>query len=135
MNFITGIQATSSALNAEKVRMDIVAQNIANAQTTRDVDGQAYQRKVVTFETMLDGQNGTSNGVKIGHIAADKTPGEKVYNPHHPHADKDGMVTMPNVNPAIEMVDLLSASRAYEANLAVARNARQMAAKALSIGK
>ena len=134
MNFITGIQATSSALSAEKTRMDIVAQNIANANTTKDVDGQAYRRKVVTFETML-GTGGASEGVRVGAINGDKTPGEKVYNPHHPHADKDGMVTMPNVNPAIEMVDLLSASRAYEANLAVARNARQMATKALSIGK
>jgi len=132
MNFITGIQATSSALSAEKMRMDIVAQNIANANTTKDADGQAYKRKVVTFETMV-GADGA--GVKVGAINDDSTPGEKVYNPHHPHADKDGMVTMPNVNPAIEMVDLLSASRAYEANLAVARNARQMATKALSIGK
>ena len=134
MNFITGIQATSSALSAEKTRMDIVAQNIANANTTKDVDGQAYRRKVVTFETLL-GTGGASEGVRVGAISPDSTPGEKIYNPHHPHADKDGMVTMPNVNPAIEMVDLLSASRAYEANLAVARNARQMATKALSIGK
>ena len=135
MNFITGIQATSSALSAEKVRMDVVAQNIANAHTTKDVDGQAYRRKVVTFETLLGAGNGSGGGVKVSAISADTHPGEKVYNPHHPHADKDGMVTMPNVNPAIEMVDLLSASRAYEANLAVARNARQMATKALSIGK
>jgi flagellar basal-body rod protein FlgC len=135
MNFITGIQATGSALNAEKIRMDIVAQNIANANTTKDVNGGAYQRKVVTFETMMGQGGGPSEGVKVSAITADSTPGEKVYNPHHPHADKDGMVTMPNVNPAIEMVDLLAASRAYEANLAVARNARQMATKALAIGK
>ncbi len=135
MNFITGIQATSSALSAEKTRMDIVAQNIANANTTKDVDGKAYRRKVVTFETLLGAGKGASDGVKIGGITPDTTPGEKIYNPHHPHADEAGMVTMPNVNPAIEMVDLLSASRAYEANLAVARNARQMATKALSIGK
>lgn len=135
MNFISGIQATSSALSAEKTRMDIVAQNIANAQTTRDVDGHAYRRKVVTFESLLNADGSASEGVKVGRIAIDTRPGEKVHNPQHPHADKDGMVTMPNVNPAIEMVDLLSASRAYEANLAVARNARQLAAKVLSIGK
>jgi len=134
MDFITGIQATSSALSAEKTRMDVVAQNIANAHTTKDVDGKAYRRKVVTFETVLDGR-GAADGVKVGRIANDPTPGEQVYNPSHPHADKQGMVTMPNVSTAIEMVDLLAASRAYEANLAVARNARQMAAKALSIGK
>jgi flagellar basal-body rod protein FlgC len=134
MNFITGIQATSSALSAEKIRMDLVAQNVANANVTRDINGKAYQRKVVTFETLL-GNDGTSQGVKIGRILNDSRPGEKVFNPQHPDADKDGMVTMPNVNPAIEMVDLISASRAYEANLAVARNARTMATKALSIGK
>lgn len=135
MNFITGIQATSSALGAEKIRMDVVAQNIANAHTTRDVNGEAYQRKVVTFESILGAKDGAGGGVKVGGISSDTRPGEKIFNPGHPHADKDGMVTMPNVNPAIEMVDLLSASRAYEANLTVARNARQMATKALSIGK
>ena len=135
MNFITGIDATSSALSAEKIRMDVVAQNIANAHTTRDTDGKAYQRKVVTFESMLGSEPGATAGVRVGEIANDKTPGELVYSPQHPHADKDGMVQMPNVRLAMEMVDLLSASRAYEANLAVVRNARQMAAKALAIGR
>jgi flagellar basal-body rod protein FlgC len=134
MNFLTGIQATSSALHAEKVRMDIVAQNIANAHTTRDTDGQAYRRKVVTFESMLDTGPGRT-GVKIGQITTDPNQGELVYQPQHPHANAEGYVQMPNVNVAMEMVDLLTASRAYEANLAVARNARQMAAKALTIGR
>jgi flagellar basal-body rod protein FlgC len=134
MNFLTGIQATSSALNAEKVRMDLVAQNIANAHTTRDTNGQAYRRKVVTFEAMLDAAPG-QGGVKVGRISADPTQGELIYQPQHPHANAEGYVQMPNVNVAMEMVDLLSASRAYEANLAVARNARQMAAKALTIGR
>lgn len=135
MNFITGIHSTASALNAEKVRMDVVAQNIANAHTTRDTDGSAYKRKVVTFESLLPTQPGAPAGVQIAELTTDDTPGELIHNPQHPHADKDGMVRMPNVNLAMEMVDLLSASRAYEANLAVVRNARQMAAKALSIGR
>lgn len=134
MNFLTGIQATSSALQAEKVRMDIVSQNIANAHTTRDTDGQAYRRKMVSFETLL-GAGAEKGGVKVERIATDPTPGELIYQPQHPHANADGYVQMPNVNVAMEMVDLLSASRAYEANLAVARNARQMAAKALTIGR
>lgn len=134
MNFITGVTATASALNAEKVRMDVVAQNIANAHTTRDVDGQPYKRKVVTFESVFDAITGTT-GVKIGKISNDSSPGEMVHDPQHPHAGPDGMVRMPNVNPAVEMVDLLSASRAYEANLSVTRNARQMASKALTIGR
>ncbi len=131
MDFLSGIHATASALNAEKIRMDVVAQNIANAHTTRDTDGKAYQRKVVTFESLL----GPESGVRVAEIGNDFTAGELVYNPQHPHADKDGMVQMPNVRLAMEMVDLLSASRAYEANLSVARNARQMAAKALAIGR
>lgn len=135
MNFISGIQATGSALQAEKIRMDIVAQNIANAHTTRDLDGKAYQRKAVTFEALLGAPGSGGEGVRVAEIAADKTPGQMVYQPGHPHADKDGMVRMPNVNLAMEMVDLMSASRAYEANLAVARNARQMATKALAIGR
>ncbi len=137
MNFLSGIQATASALNAEKVRMDVVAQNIANAYTTRDINGEAYKRKVVAFESMLDegGRAGAEGGVKIEGITSDKKPGELIYQPQHPHANAEGYVQMPNVNVAVEMVDLLTASRAYEANLAVARNARQMAAKALTIGR
>jgi flagellar basal-body rod protein FlgC len=134
MNFITGISTTASALHAEKVRMDVVAQNIANAHTTRDVNGKAYQRKVVSFAAALDASSG-STGVQVSKITDDTTPGERIYNPEHPDAGPDGMVEMPNVNTAVEMVDLISASRAYEANLAVARNARQMATKALSIGR
>ena len=134
MNFISGINATSSALNAEKVRMDVVAENIANAYTTRGLDGKAYQRKTVSFEALLGAEPGGS-GVRIAEIGSDSTPGELVHNPSHPHADKDGMVRMPNVSVSTEMVDLLAASRAYEANLAVVRNARQMAAKALAIGR
>lgn len=135
MNFITGIHATSSALNAEQLRLDVVSQNIANAYTTKDVDGQPYQRRTVTFETVLGGAQGTEKGVRVSSVKPDKTLGDIVYNPGHPHADKDGMVRMPNVKLATEMVDLMSASRAYEANLTVARNARSLAMRALSIGK
>ena len=134
MNFISGITSTASALNAEKIRMDIVSQNIANAHTTRDVDGEAYKRKTVSFESALDASTGQV-GVRVTEIGQDKTPGETYHDPGHPHADKDGMVHLPNVNMANEMVDLMSASRAYEANLAVARNARQLATKSLSIGR
>ena len=134
MNFITGLNSTASALQAEKTRMDVVSQNIANAHTTRDVNGEAYKRKVVSFESALDASTG-GTGVRVSKITDDSTPGELVRNPQHPHADKDGMVQMPNVNTSMEMVDLISASRAYEANLSVARTARQMATKALSIGR
>lgn len=134
MDIISGINVTASALDAEKTRMDVVAQNIANAHTTRGPDGQPYQRKVVSFESFLDPATRTT-GARIGRISDDPAPGETVHQPGHPDADADGYVRMPNVNLAFEMVDLMNASRAYEANLSVIRNARQMAVKALSIGR
>jgi len=139
INVLPGIDITASALNAEKTRMDVVAQNIANAQTTRGPDGKPYQRKLVSFETMLQaagvGHGSLDGAVKVAQIRNDTTPGPAVYNPQHPDADAGGMVQMPNVNLAFEMVDLISSTRAYEANLAVVKNAKQMAHKALSIGR
>jgi flagellar basal-body rod protein FlgC len=140
MNLLSGIDITAGALNAQKTRLDLVAQNIANAQTTRTPDGGPYQRKIVSFESELVRHAGGPGGaglqsVKIGAITSDRTPGQQVYNPQHPDAGPDGLVTMPNVNLSYEMVDLITASRAYEANLSVAKNARQMAVKALEIGK
>jgi flagellar basal-body rod protein FlgC len=94
---------------------------------------------VVSFETELVRQSGTGGpglqSVKIASITPDRAPGQQVYNPQHPDAAADGLVTMPNVNLAYEMVDLISATRAYEANLSVVKNSRQMARKALDIGK
>jgi flagellar basal-body rod protein FlgC len=137
MNLISGIDITADALAAQKTRLDIVAQNIANAQTTRTPGGGAYQRQIVSFESELmkrtDGQSVST--VKVGSIVADTTPGQQVFNPQHPDAGPDGMVTMPNVNLSYEMVDLITASRAYEANLSFAKNARQLAQKTLDIGK
>jgi flagellar basal-body rod protein FlgC len=138
MNLISGIDVISSALNAQKTRLDIVAQNIANAQTTRGPNGLPYQRQVVSFESELVRRNAGGaplQTVRIAGISADRTPGQQVYNPQHPDAGPDGLVTMPNVNLSYEMVDLITASRAYEANLSVAKNAKQMAMKALDIGK
>jgi flagellar basal-body rod protein FlgC len=139
MNLISGIGITASALTAEKTRIDVVAQNIANAQTTRGVDGKAYQRKIVSFETVFDKTHGPGNAgpgsVRVLGVKNDPTAGPQVHNPHHPDADAEGMVQMPNVNLTNEMVDLISATRAYEANLAVVKNAKQLARKALSIGR
>lgn len=134
MDLIPAINITSSALKAEKVRMEVVAENIANAQTTRDVNGQPYQRKVVSFQSVLEA-SGKGSGVTVSRFSKDSTPGESIYNPSHPHAGPDGMVRMPNVKVAMEMIDLMNASRAYEANLAVVRNAKQIALQAINIGK
>jgi len=136
MNILSATSITGKALDAEKTRVDITSQNIANANTTKGIDGKPYQRRVVAFESILDelaGQN--MQGVRVSEISSDKTLGEIIHNPQHPHADKDGNVQMPNVNIAFEMVDMLTASRSYEANLSVVRNARQMAAQAMAIGR
>lgn len=139
MNLIAGVDVTAGALNANKTRLDVIAQNIANAQTTRGPDGKAYQRQTVSFETELIRRSGMEGAalrsVRVGNITSDPTPGTSLYDPQHPDADEAGMLTMPNVNMAYEMVDLITATRAYEANLSVVKNARQMAQKALEIGK
>jgi flagellar basal-body rod protein FlgC len=137
MNLISGIDISSDALAAQRMRLDIVAQNIANAQTTRTPSGGPYQRQIVSFETEMVKQLGGQSlqTVHVSGVTADSTPGQQVYNPQHPDAGPDGLVTMPNVNLAYEMVDLITASRAYEANLSVVKNARTMAMKTLEIGK
>jgi flagellar basal-body rod protein FlgC len=136
MNILSATAITASALEAEKMRVDITSQNIANAHTTQGLDGKPYQRRVVAFESVLNQEMGQNmQGVRISEIKRDESPGEVINNPEHPHADEDGNVLMPNVNIAYEMVDMVTASRSYEANLAVVRNARQMANQALSIGR
>ena len=137
MNLISGIATTAGALTAQKIRLDIVAQNIANAQTTRTPEGGPYKRKVISFQNELVKHAGgvALQTVNISSITDDKSPGQAVYNPQHPDAGPDGTVVMPNVNLAFEMVDLITASRAYEANLSVVKNAKQLAMKTLQIGK
>lgn len=142
MNLMPGIDSTASALQAEKLRMDIIGQNIANAHTTRGPDGKPYQRQMVQFESQLlelgrdpSGKLQTAQGVKVRDVVTDENPGQLVYNPGHPDADEKGMVRLPNVNLTHEMVDLISASRSYEANLQVVRTSKQMAQQALKIGK
>ena len=102
MNFLTGINATSSALSAEQTRMDIVAQNIANAYTTKDVNGGPYKRRMVTFEATLGGLNNKAErGVRVGKISADQKPGEVLYQPGHPHAGPDGLATLHHFAPKV----------------------------------
>ncbi len=137
MNILPASSITAGALDAEKMRVEIVSQNIANAHTTKGIDGKPYQRRIVAFESMLDAASGNPNlqSVRVSEIKRDETPGEIIHNPEHPHADADGNVQMTNVNVPFEMVDMVTATRSYEANLAVVRNARQMATQALSIGR
>lgn len=139
IDILTGIKNTSASLEAERTRLDVIAQNLANAHTTRDVDGQPYQRRVVVFENELQNALGSDGSelpaMKIARIERDPRPPLKVYDPGNPAADGKGMVSMPNINIHEEMADMISASRTFEANLAVVKNARSMAMQTLAIGR
>jgi len=141
INFITGIESTTAALQAERVRMAVASQNISNSEITHGLDGKPYQRQSVVFESVLAKQQGGLGGtdaqkVQISRIVKDQSPPRLVYKPGDPEADPEtGMVAMPNVNIHEEMADMIVASRAYEANLAVVRNARSMAMQTLQMGK
>ena len=139
IQILTGIQNTSAALDAEHTRLDVISQNIANAHTTRDVDGQPYQRRVVVFENQLQNAMGTDGSslpaMQVASIQRDPRPPLQVYDPGNPAADGKGMVSMPNINIHEEMADMISASRTFEANLAVVKNARSMAMQTLAIGR
>jgi len=139
INVLTGINSTASALNAERIRMEIIGQNIANANVTKGIDGKPYQRQEVVFETLLNQKLGAistaPSEVFVAKIQKDNRPPRLVYKPGHPDADAQGMVAFPNINIHEEMADLIVASRAYEANLAVIRTAKTMAMQTLGIGK
>jgi flagellar basal-body rod protein FlgC len=148
MGMFGAIDAAASGLTAERLRMDVISNNIANVNTTRTAEGGAYKRQVVVFEPrenktsfaqVLSGQmetgTGTGTGVKVVGIKKDDSPTHKVYDPSHPDANKDGYVEMPNVNIVTEMVDMITATRAYEANVTAMNSSKSMALKALDIGK
>jgi flagellar basal-body rod protein FlgC len=139
ISLLSGIDSTAAALDAERVRMDVVSQNIANVNTTRGPDGKPYQRQQVVFASVLNaaqaGDIGPTQKVQITRIEKDSRPPRMVYMPGHPDANAQGMVATPDINIHEEMVDMITASRTYEANLAVAKNAHTLALQALSIGR
>jgi flagellar basal-body rod protein FlgC len=140
VQILSGIQSTTAALEAERTRLDIISENIANAHTTRSPDGKPYQRQVVVFESALQqaldgGKQTQTPTLRVARIDKDPRPPIMVYEPGHPDADANGMVAMPNVNLHEEMADMIAASRAFEANLAVIKNSRSMALQTLAIGK
>lgn len=141
INLLSGIDTTSAALNAERIRMDVVSQNIANANTTRGLHGKPYERQQVVFEGVLrDQMNATMPGasshmVHVARVESAHRPPRMIHQPGHPDADAAGMVAVPDINIHEEMVDLMAASRAFEANLSVVKTARAMAMQTLSIGK
>ncbi len=143
MDFLSALNISASGLAAERERVDLATSNLANAETTRGPDGQPYRRmdpvlQATPFESAL--QSGVSGGaqpmgVKVLGVAVDQTEGHKVYSPGHPDADANGFVTLPNVNPVNEVVNLISAQNAYEANAAAIETLKTMATQAIGIGK
>ena len=146
MGLFDAINASGSGLTAERLRMDVTAENLANAQTTRGADGNPYRRKEVVlqekgggFGTMLNtamgggGRTAQAKGVQVAGVVEDDAPNKLVYDPSHPDANPEGYVEMPNVNSVTEMVDLISASRGYEANVTAIQTAKSMFSKTLDI--
>lgn len=147
MSFLSSLNISGSALTAQKLRMDVIAQNISNAQTTRTENGEPYRRKLVVFqendnqskfENMLtDAQEKTqyTGGVKVASIVEDQSDLKPVYDPSNPDANENGYVMMPNVDTAKEMIDMISSTRSYEANVTAFNSIKSMAEKALDIGR
>lgn len=137
----SAVNASASALAAERMRIEVAVSNLANAESTRGPDGKPYRRRdvvlaaapVESFETALG--NASVTGVKVAEVVQDPTPGRRRFEPSHPDADKDGYVEVPNVDPAEEMVDMLSAARAYQANLTAINLIRDMVQRALELGR
>jgi flagellar basal-body rod protein FlgC len=145
MSMFQAIDAAASGLSAERLRMDVISNNIANANTTRTAEGGPFRRQMVIFQPRDSGQSTFSqvfsqqldagNGVRVVGIVKDDSALRQVYDPNHPDANPEGYVEMPNINIVAEMVDMITATRAYEANVTAVNAAKSMALKALEIGK
>ena len=152
MSLMGALNVSASGMSAQRTRMDIISQNIANVSTTRDENGDVYRRQTVVFAEKNDSNfesiltamrtgvdrktDPLGDGVKITGIAEDHvTPMKMVYDPAHPDADEDGYVTMPNVNTVTEMTNLIDATRSFEANVTAFNATKNMALKGLEIGK
>ena len=129
MSMFHAFRVSASGLTAERLRMDTISNNLANANTTRTESGDPYRRQIPVFAP-----NGNA-GVQVVGIAEDMSPSRLVYDPQHPDADHEGYVSFPNVHVVKEMVDLITATRAYEANITAINAAKSMAQKALEIGR
>ena len=143
MDIFNTFQVSSSALKANTIRLNTISSNLANVETTSTPEGGAYKRKSVYFESqplsfkkhLATNMKKSAQGVAVTKIMEDQTPPRKVYDPSHPDAQDDGYVEMPNINVIEEMVDMMSATRAYQANVTTIKSAKRMALKALEIGR
>jgi flagellar basal-body rod protein FlgC len=150
MGMFDALNVSATGLTAERLRMDVTAENLANAQTTRGADGRPYRRKEVVLGEIAQGggfgaqltramapptrvSGAAPGGVQVEAITQDAAPGKLVYDPGHPDADAKGYVRMPNVDTVAEMVDLITAQRGYEANVTAMQTAKAMFAKTLDI--
>lgn len=148
MSFFKSMNVSASGMTTERLRMDVISRNIANANATRTAAGTPYRRQVAivrqingnSFEDILAQKGSLSgsasgSGVEVSNVVEDQSPFKKVYNPGHPDADVEGYVLMPNVDTVTEMINMISATRAYEANVTSLNSAKSMAMKALDIGR
>lgn len=146
MSVINAMNVSASGMTAQRLRMDVISSNIANVNTTRDENGEAYKRKILVFEEkgqsafskILSSKTGAfqGNGVKVTSIVEDtQTPMNLVYDPSHPDANAEGYVEYPNVNTVTEMTNMIDASRAYEANVTAFNATKSLAMKGLEVGK
>ncbi|MHC1746195.1 MAG: flagellar basal body rod protein FlgC [Negativicutes bacterium] len=144
MGIFNAIDAAASGMSAERLRMDVISNNIANANSSRTAEGGPYRRQMVVFETRANAssfaqimaqQQSAGDGVRVTGIIKDQSAPRLVYDPSHPDANKQGYREMPNINIISEMVDMMTATRAYEANVTAVNAAKNMALKALEIGQ
>ncbi len=135
MGMMSVFDVGGSALTADRMWLEIIANNLANSQTTQTPEGGPYRRRVPVFSEILDQHTGQPAGVEMTGIAYDQSPFQRRYDPGNPAADKNGFVLMPNVNPVNEMVDLITVERTYDANTSVISALKNMSNKAMDIGK
>jgi flagellar basal-body rod protein FlgC len=138
MSMFRIFDVAGSAVSAQSQRLNVVASNLANADTVAGPDGNAYKARQVVFQTQLMGpvgQRDANAGVTVSTITEDNTPGRRVHDPKHPSADAEGYVTYSNVNPVEEMVNMISASRSYQNNVEVMNTARSLLLKTLQMGQ
>ncbi|HOQ38457.1 MAG TPA: flagellar basal body rod protein FlgC [Acetivibrio sp.] len=147
MGYFSSLDISASGLTAQRLRMDTISQNIANVNTTRTENGQPYRRKTVLFEEKSGSvpfsdylsksisDRSAGSGVRVTAIVEDQSPFRREYDPGHPDADEEGYVLKPNIDIITEMVNMISATRAYEANVTSINTSKDMAMKALEIGR
>lgn len=135
MSMIKGFGILSSGMSAQRTRLDVVSSNLANANTTRTPEGGPYKRQIPVFESLGQDADGAGLGVQVQRVDTDPMPGPVVYDPGHPDADADGYVHLPNVNVVEEMVDMMTASRSFEANTQAFQTLRDMIQQAINLGR